>query len=57
MKTTIEDVPSLLLRLHAGDRAAPALSFHRGRRLWAGSPTASSSTASSARRRRCIASA
>ena len=33
MKTTIEDVPSLLLRLHAGDRAAPALSFHRGRRL------------------------
>ena len=33
MKTTIEDVPSLLLRLHAGDRAAPALSFYRGRRL------------------------
>ncbi|HEY2747900.1 MAG TPA: class I adenylate-forming enzyme family protein [Polyangia bacterium] len=33
MKMTIEDVPALLLRLHAGDRAAPALSAHRGRKL------------------------
>ncbi len=33
MKRTIEDVPALLLRLHAGDRAAPVLSFHRGRKL------------------------
>ncbi|HXU68721.1 MAG TPA: class I adenylate-forming enzyme family protein [Polyangia bacterium] len=33
MKTSLEDFPALLLRLHAGDRAAPALSFHRGRKL------------------------